>query len=103
MEETMERTCGWGGDDNAPIPKDDEDKPLADDVDGEYVKGNDKDKDANGKDKDEYARGNNDHKLADGDEDHEYARGNDNKECAEGRGSTRENAIFSSYPWTNSE
>ncbi len=44
MEDTMERTRSWGRDDNAPIPKDNEDKPLAKDIDGKYVKGNDKDK-----------------------------------------------------------
>jgi hypothetical protein len=29
MEDTMERTRGWGGDDDAPIPNDDKDGPLA--------------------------------------------------------------------------
>ncbi len=29
MEDTMERMRGWGGDDDAPIPNDDKDGPLA--------------------------------------------------------------------------
>ncbi len=29
MIDTMERTHGWGGDDDAPIPNDDKDGPLA--------------------------------------------------------------------------
>jgi hypothetical protein len=29
MIDTMERTRGWGGDDDVPIPNDDKDEPLA--------------------------------------------------------------------------
>ncbi len=79
MEDTMEKTCGWGGDDNAPIPNDDKDWPLANVVDSEYAKGNYNNKYARGKYDNKYARGNNDHEYADGNNNQEYARDNDHR------------------------
>jgi hypothetical protein len=50
MEGTMERMCGWVGDEDAPIPNDDKDGPLAKDADSKYAKVNNNNKYASGKD-----------------------------------------------------